>query len=143
MLFSPKIHCRVGCEVGLRGAAFDLVAERVLPLVGVGQKCIVEQEHAAREQAARQRERKNQPIEADAAGLEGDHLVVLGEHGQRYERGHQRRQRRELIDHERNEKAEIVDHRESGDVIPRDVAEQIEQRESVEDQQKAASRTKK
>src|SRR5580698_32574 len=66
-------------EIGLRRAAFDLVAQCVLALVGVGKKRIVEQEHSRGDDAAGQRERQNQAVEAHAAGLESDHFVIFSE----------------------------------------------------------------
>ena len=90
----------------------------------------------ARNQQPGKEQRKDQAIEADAAGFEGDDFVVFRQNGERDESGDQGRKRRELIDHQRNQIAEIVDHGEERDVVAGDVSQQIEKSERVENHYK-------
>ena len=132
-----------GLKIRLRRAALDLVAQRVLALIGVGQKSIVEEEHPTGEQASGEGEGQNQTVQADAAGFEGDNFVVFGQHRESDQRRDESGERRKLVHHQRNEIAEIIQHHGNGDVIFRDVAEQIEEREGVEDQDEAREQNQK
>ena len=65
----------IGLQVGLRRLALDLVAQDLLPLVGVRNVELVEDEHGRGEDAAHHDHRKSRAIDADAGGLHGRQLT--------------------------------------------------------------------
>ena len=71
-----------GLKIGLRRAPFDLVAQSILALVGIGQEGVVQQEHSASHQTSGERQGQDQAIQADATRFEGDDFVVFGHHGE-------------------------------------------------------------
>ena len=94
----------------LRRAAFNLVAQRVLALVGVGKIDIIHDDHACRQRQPGQQQWNRQPIKADAAGLARNDFVVLAHHAQRNQYRHQRSQRRQLIQQIRSQVPEVIHH---------------------------------
>ena len=88
----------VRAEIRLDGAALDLVAQRVLPAIGLRHVVIIEGEQAAAEHGARQQHRRGQAIQADARRLERGHFVVLGEHAEGDQHRHQHADRQRLVD---------------------------------------------
>jgi hypothetical protein len=85
-------------SVGLRGTALDLVAERVLTLVGVGEISFVDDEHGGGEDHSGHEERDDQAMQADAAGLNGHDFVVLTHGAEGHKHGDERAERREVVD---------------------------------------------
>ena len=130
-------------KISLRRTAFNLVAQRVLLLIGVGQIGVVEQEHTGGDDAPGQDEWQNQPIHADAAGFESDHFVIFGHDREGHEGSDQSGQRRELVNHERNQFAEIIEHHARRNVVFRNIAKEIKKGEGVEDQDEAGQQNEK
>src|SRR5208282_1362288 len=60
----------VGTKVGLGGLALDLVAERVLPLVGVGKIELVGKKEHAGDQARSDQDRNDDAVKTDAGSLD-------------------------------------------------------------------------
>ena len=135
-IFPENPALRAG--VGLRGLALDLVAQRVLALVGVGEIGVVENEKRAGENDAGEKQREREPVEADAAGLEGDDFVVFAEDAEGDERGDESGERRELVDEIGNQEAKIIDDDEERDAVARDVVEQFEEGEGFKEQYERA-----
>ena len=98
-----------GLVIGLRGAALDLIAQGVLALIGVGQVGVIEHDQARGQQQSGQQQRQGNAIQADAGGLEGDEFVIFRHHAERDQHGHQRGQRRELIEEIAGKIDKIVD----------------------------------
>jgi hypothetical protein len=130
-IFPENPALRAG--VGLRRLALDLVAERVLTLVGVGKVDVVENEKAESENDSAEEKGKSEAIEADATGLEGHNFVVLAEDAESDENGDKGAERRELVDEVGNEVAEVVDDDEKGDMVAGDVVEKLEEGEDFEE----------
>jgi hypothetical protein len=84
----------VRAEVGLHGAAFDLIEDAVLDAVGVRDVVMVEGEESAAEERGEDEDGHREPVEADAAGLHGGHLVVFREDAEGDQDGHQDAHRR-------------------------------------------------
>src|SRR5439155_1605193 len=63
-------------EVGLDGAALDLIARGILPAVGRRHVIVIEDEQSRAEDRARQQYRRGEAIQAHSRGLERGHLVV-------------------------------------------------------------------
>ena len=125
-------------RVGLRGAAFDLVTERVLALVGVREIGAVEEQQSAGKCTTSEEQRNGQAIEADAAGFESDDFVVLAHHADSDQHGDQCAERGELIEQIGNQVTEIVDDDEKGNAMARDVVEKLEEGEGLEKQDENA-----
>ena len=62
-------------QVGLCGPAFDEIAERVLPLVGVRKIDLIGEEQNTGDQCRGDQHRHNDPVEADPGGFDGGDLV--------------------------------------------------------------------
>jgi hypothetical protein len=88
----------LGMQNGLRRAALDDVAQRLLPAVGLGQIVLVEEEQAHGRMAAMDNG-NHQPVKADAGGLHGDEFAVAVEHAEGDQHGDEHRQRRDLVEH--------------------------------------------
>src|SRR5207253_7849798 len=69
---------------------------------------------------------------ANPAGFDGHDFIVLAHDPQRYENGHQRTQRRELVEQIRSKIAKIIDHDQKRDAMTGNVVEQFEERERLE-----------
>src|SRR5882757_3193090 len=65
----------VGPQVGLCGSAFDEIAERVLPLVGVGKIDLIGEEQNSGDQGSGDQHRHNNPVEADSGRFDRGNLV--------------------------------------------------------------------
>jgi len=120
-------------SVGLRGFVFDLVAQGVLTLVGVGKIGVVEDEQSGSDGQAGEENGKGNAIKADAAGFEGGDFVVLAEDAEGDEDSDESAERRELIDQIGNEVAEIVDDHDERDVMAGDVVEEFEEGENFKE----------
>ena len=131
-IFTENPALRAG--IGLWRPALDLVAERVLPLIGVGEVGVVENEKARGENESGEKERNGKAIDADAASLEGDDFVVFAEDAEGDENGDESAEGRELIDEIGDEVPEIVDDDEKGDVVTSDVVEQFEEGEDFKEE---------
>ena len=131
-IFTENPALRAG--VGLGRLAFNLVAERVLTLIGVGKVDVVENEKARSERDPGKEKRNGEAIEADAAGFEGDDFVVFAEDAEGNENGDQSAEWRELIDEIGDEVAEIVDDNEERHVVTSNVVEEFEEGEDFEEE---------
>ena len=125
--FAEDPSLRTG--VGLRGASFNLVAQGVLALVGVGQIGFVNEEHGTGKDRAGHEQRNDQAMKADAAGLDGHDFVVFAHGAESDENGDERAERREVVDQVGREIAEIVDDGEEGHAVAGDVVEKLEEGE--------------
>ena len=65
----------IGTQVSLRGPAFDLVAERVLTLVGTRQIELVEEEQARCQTDANHQHGHHDAVDADAGRLDGGDFI--------------------------------------------------------------------
>ncbi len=110
-------------SVRLGRLSFDQVMKRVLPLVRVGQIGIVERDHDYCQRQPRKKQRYRQPVQTDAAGLDGHDFIVLAHDPQRHEDGNQCAQRRQLIEKIGSKVAEIIDHDQKGNAVARNVVE--------------------
>ncbi len=122
----------------MRGLAFDLVAQGVLALVGVGKIGVVEDEQSAGQQHAGEEERQGDAVDADATGFEGHNFVVLAEDTQSDQNGHQRAERRELVEQIRDQIAEVIDNNHKRNVVAGDIVEKLEEGEGLEEQDESA-----
>src|SRR6267143_1022451 len=129
IVFTEDPSLRVG--VDLRRAAFDQVVKRVLPLVGIGQVGIVENDHGCGQGQPCKKQRHGQTIHTDAAGLDGHDFIVLAHDPQRHEYRDQRPQRRELIEQIGSKVAEIIDHDKERNAVARNVVEKLEKGEGL------------
>ena len=126
-----------GLVVGLRRAALDLVAQGVLALIGVGQIGVVQNDQAGREKHAGQQQRQRNAVQAEAAGLERDELVVFGHHSEGDQHGHERGQRRELVEQIAGEIQKILSDFDEAGAMLRDIVQQFEKCEDLEEQNKS------
>jgi len=131
-IFTEDPALRAG--VGLGRLAFNLVAECVLTLIGVGKVDVVENEKARSKRDPGKEKRNGEAIEADAAGFEGDDFVVFAEDAEGNENGDESAEWRKLIDEIGDEVAEIVDDDEERHVVTGNVVEEFEEGEDLEEE---------
>ena len=133
----PKIQFCSGCRNGLRRAALDDVAQRLLPAVGLGQIELVEEKQAHGKDGGDGDDGNHQPVEADAGGLHGDDFAVAVEHAEGDQHGDQHRQRRDLVEHAGRQVDQVVADGGQRNVIAQDVADQLKEGEDQHQQDKA------
>jgi hypothetical protein len=126
----------LGMQEGLRRAALDDVAQRLLPAVGLGQIELVEEEEADGQDGGDGDDGNHQPVKADAGGLHGDDFAVAVEHAEGDQHGDEHGQRRNLVEHAGREVDEIGADRGQRDVIAQNVAHQIEEGEDQHEHDK-------
>ncbi len=119
----------VGAKVGLRRLALDLVAERVLPLVGVGEIELVGEEKNAGDQEGSDQDGNNDAVKADAGGLDGRDFVGALQQSESHQHRQQHAERRGAVKKIGHYIEQIFAHGERRNLIPQDVAEQLEQGE--------------
>ena len=117
----------VGAEIGLRGLALDAVAERVLPLVGVGEVELIGQKQDAGDQGGGDEDRHNNAIKTDASGFDGGDFIGALQQSESDQHGQQHAQRRRVVKEIGHYVQQVFPHRERRDLIPHDVAQQLEQ----------------
>src|SRR5450631_64241 len=127
----------VGAQVGLRGLALDAVAERVLTLVGVGEiELVREKKHAGNQRGGNQ-DRDYDAIQADAGGLDRGDFVGALQQPESDEHRQQHAERRGVVKKIGHDIQQIFAHRERRNLIPHDVAQQLEQGEHQQQHQKS------
>ena len=84
-----------------------------------------------------QEQRKGDAIEADPGGLERHQFVILGHDPQRNQDGNQAGQRRKLVDQVIAEISEIIGNSHPRSAVPRNVVQQIEEGEDLEQKNEA------
>ena len=127
----------LGMQVGLRGPALDLVAQRLLLAVGLGQIVLVEQKQHHRQHRGHGHNRNDQPVQADPRGLDGDNLAVAVHHAEGDQRRNQHRQRRNVVEHAGRQVQQVRAHDGKRNVVAQNVAYQVE--EGEDDHQKHKS----
>ena len=100
----------VRSQIGLRRPAFDLVAQRVLPFVGVRQVELIEEEKAACEQYTNHHYRKHNAINADAGGLDRRHFIGAFHQSKRDQDRQQHSVLRQVVDEVRAHVQQVVAH---------------------------------
>src|SRR4029077_2843290 len=129
-LFVIAKNPALGVRIGLGRAAFNMVSERVLPLVGVGKICFVEHDHAGCKRQSREKQWHCEAVKANAAGFAGHDFIVLAHHSERDQHGDQSAQWRKVIKQVGSQIAEIIDHDKKWDAVACDVIEQLKKGES-------------
>ena len=124
-------------EKGLRRAALDGAAQRLLAAIRLGQVELVEQEQADGQNGGDRNDGNDQAVEADAGGLHGDDFAVAIEHAEGDQHGDQYGQRRDRVEHAGGEVDEISADRGERNVIAKDVADQFEESEDQHQHDKA------
>ena len=85
----------------------------------------------------------DQPVEADAGGLDGDDFAVAVEHAEGDQRSNEHRQRRDLVEHAGRKVQQILADDGESNVIAQDVAHQIEEGEDDHEQHEAGQNEQK
>src|ERR1017187_5978392 len=130
----------IGAQIGLGWFAFNAVAEFVLPLVGVRQIELVGEEEDAGDQGRGDEDRNDDPIKADAGGLDGDDFVGAlqqtksDEHGQEHAHGRNR-----IVEEIGRDVEQVLSHGENRDAVVEDVTEQLEQRKDQQEHDEGAA----
>ena len=114
-----------------------MIAESVLALIGVREIRVIQHYERAPKHQSSHQERDRNSVQADAAGLERDELIVLGHNAERDQRSHQGGQRGELVKQVTGEIDEIAEDFEQPGAMLRNVVQELEKREYLEEQNEA------
>ena len=127
----------IGAKIGLRGFALDAVAERVLTLVGVGEIDLVREKENAGDQGGDDQNRNHKTVETDAGGLDRRDFVGPLQQSEGDEHRQQHAERRGVVKKVGHYVQQVFADRKRRDLIPQDVAQQLEQGEHQQQRQES------
>ena len=128
----------IGAKIGLRGFALDPVAERVLTLVGVGEIELVREKEHTRDQRGDDQNRNDKTVKTDTGGLDCRDFVRPLQQSKGDQHRQQHAEGRGVVQKIRYYVQQVFADRKRRHLIPKYVAQQLEQGEYQQQHQESS-----
>ncbi len=117
----------VGAQVSLRRLAFDLIVQRFLALVGVGQIELVGEEQSYCQRRSGHDHRRDDAVDAGSSGLDGGNFVGPLHHAKRDQHGEQHDQRSHIVKQIGRDVEQVLRDDGGRNLVAKNVSQKFEQ----------------